>query len=336
MTSMKRGIIALLSAGALIANAQASDPLSFDYMVTGSQELRPIHIFHDGKDTYVQLPDTPESKGVVIKDAKAERYGPYILVRGIPQSFTLSSKQAQATVTYTGGSALSVKEHQEGRAASLAVDQPVAAVRGEKMKSQTRSEVSAVVGADACSPKVVRDEAAFMVGFERGSNRISDRIASKLRASIGDTANIERIAITVDSGLGAEPRGKALRAFIHNIGIPDEKIHTSYRQGVGLGTEMRVFRALLIPCRSGIHVEASSRDQVTIDARGDAAEIVRNVADATGLLFRIEGTRVPLSIEISERGKPLVLVLERIADRLGKRADLVLRNHELLIRYRQQ
>ncbi len=336
MVSMKRGTIALLTAAILSTTAQASDPLSFDYRVTGSPQLRPVHVFHDGQDTYIQMPDTLESKGVVIKDAVAERYGPYILVRGIPQSFTISSKAETATITYIGRPAGAV-EQQSSVAETRST--PVASKSSERRSEQTEhakaGKLTMSTTTDACAPKIVRDEAAYLIGFEKGSSRISERMANKLRASVGDPSNIEKILVVVESMKEDEAKIKALKGYLTQLGVSADKIHVERRQGGSLGAEMRIIRAQLIPCRDGITIEAPSRDQVTVLAKGDAGYIVRGIAESVGMLFRVEGEKVSLPIEISERNKPLVLVLERIAGRLDKRADIVLRNHELVIRYRQ-
>lgn len=327
MLIMVRNAIALLTATILGATAQASSPLSFDYRVTGSPQLRPIHIFHDGRDTYIQLPDTSKSKMITIKDAKAERYGPYILVHGIPQSFTLASETEIATITYIGDAV----EQQP----LIAEAHTTAATSVSSTWQHGRIKPGMTTTTGACTPKIVREEASYYIGFEKGSNRITERMANKLRASVGEPSSIENVVIVVQSMNGTETKLKSLKSHLIQFGVSADKINLERRQGKSAAAEMRIIRAQLIPCRNGIAINATSRDRVTVFANGEASDIVRGIAESVGMLFRTEGKKISLPIEISEKDKPLVLVLERIAEKLDKRADIVLRNHELAIRYHQ-
>ena len=158
-----RKIAITLLAAAITVTAQAANPLSFDFMVTGSSLLRPTLVFHDGQNTYIQPPDNVSSSAIVVKDAKAERYGPYIMVRGIPKTFSLSSKAELVTITYTG-----IEKMQSGEAAQVP-----APVIGDKPVIQTRvASASVQVAKPGVAPAPEEKSAKVVVAARSEERRV--------------------------------------------------------------------------------------------------------------------------------------------------------------------
>lgn len=340
MNSMSKVMFSVIATACIAMPVFASDPLSFDFMVTGSPELRPTLVFHDGQNTYLQPSSSADSQSMSISGGKAERYGPYIMVHGIPKTLTLSAKKGLVTITYqgerdTGKSAVS----QEGRGAAVsapAEPQKPAKADVAMVRESSKKDVLAAKDENACAPRIVRDEQAFMVGFDRGGAKISSQVAERMISIVGDTSKIEKIRFSVDSSGNYQEKVRSLRAVMARAGIQEDHLQFEAKRSAILGTEMRLIRAVLIKCvQQGSIIEVPSRDRVTISANGDAADVIKQLAEAAGLLFRTEGAHAKINVQITETQQPLVLVLERIAKQMGKKADLVFRNHELVISYRQ-
>lgn len=358
---MRKIAITLLAAAATLT-AHASSPLSFDFMVTGSTALRPVLVFHDGQNTYIQPPDNVSSGAIVIKDAKAERYGPYIMVQGIPKTFSLSNKTEFVTITYTGTEKKQDRQvTQDPVPVPVVAEKPVTQAKMAPVSAPAQIAKSSMPSApaeilanplapatptkvqtatDSCVPKVVRSEMAYIVGFEHGGTRITNNIADKIRGAIGSTKDIEAIHFKVEapgnSEGRAEVRAKALKTYVASLGISEAKIYADQRNRTGYGSEMRVVRSRLIGCSSGYRIMIPTRDAATVIAKGDARDILQGIAEATGVLFSTEGQQIPIEISITEIDRPLVLVLEKIGERFNNKADLIFRDHEIVIHYRAQ
>lgn len=353
------------SAALLLATStapHAAEPLSFDFMVTGSPVLRPVIVFHDGRDTYLQL-EGGKPKGLTVVGAKAEQYGPYLLIPGIHEAFSLKAGNQVTTVAYTGNRQAPPAARQETKPSVAApVAAPVHAValstrttplhvasaptqflsedelkraKAEKV-AQPKKEMQQP---EACLPKVSRSESAYVVGFNHNAIALGGHIEEKIRQIIGDTSDIEAVHVKVeapgDSAQKATARANAITKFLDSIGVSSEKVKTGQRNRSGMGTEMRVVRAKLIPCAGGaMRVEAVTRDSVTAVAEGDAKEVIGKIAGTLGLAFRTEGREVPIKVSVSETEKPLVLILERIGEAVTGKADVIYRSDELTLRYR--
>ena len=62
--------------------AAADSPLDFSYKVTGASDVRPLLVFNDGADTFIQ-PQDPTDKTMLVNGAAPVRQGPYFVVRGV-------------------------------------------------------------------------------------------------------------------------------------------------------------------------------------------------------------------------------------------------------------
>lgn len=81
-----------------------------------------------------------------------------------------------------------------------------------------------------------------------------------------------------------------------------------------------------------------SWSRTTTDYFGDAAVFLREVAQGVGVRAVISGPQptIPIFIRIQAENEPLDEVLRRVAEQLGGRADVVLRNTSIEMRYRPQ
>lgn len=81
-------------------------------------------------------------------------------------------------------------------------------------------------------------------------------------------------------------------------------------------------------------VDALSAQSISMDFEGDATTLVRQIAKVANLRFDTRGrANVPLPVSIHEKDVPMLRILELIGYQLGQRADLVLTNDSLEIRY---
>lgn len=76
----------------------------------------------------------------------------------------------------------------------------------------------------------------------------------------------------------------------------------------------------------------------TVDYFGDAAVFLREVAQGVGLKAVVTGPQpaLPIFIRIQAKDEPLQEVLRRVAEQFGGRADVVLRDGSIEMRYRPQ
>lgn len=323
----------------LSSAAMASTPLSFDFMVTGSDTLRPVLIFHDGENTYIQPPEAIPPAAITIKDATADRYGPYLMIRGIPRAFSLSLKKELVTITYTGKPkqaplAAPADDAQPARAAMAPAGSASLALAAREPAPQAGKPTRR--SSSQCTPRVTRTEAAYLIGLD--GPQVTKPVADKVRLAIGAVRDIETVFIRANGqqlDAKAAARGKALSDYISSLGVPREKVVVEDKPASSLGLEMRVVRATLAPCNTkGIRIQATHRDAITVVGRADAHDILEHLAADLGIPFRVEGERAAVDVSVSEVEKPLVLVLDRIGKAINQQADIVLRPHELVIRYR--
>lgn len=329
----------------ILGVAHASQPLVFDYLVTGSEDLRPALVFHDGENTYVQPPDNVPTESITTKDAVAEQYGPYLLIKGLPKTFLLAAKIGKKTETvkivYQGPPRPPIESQPSIRAPEVA-PQKVTTLLSPVPTSTVSSApsligtIQAPVPTGGCQAKISRKETAFLVGFEPGSSKVSQVMTSKIVAAIGNVADIESIYILAGQESQAQTRASALKMVAENTGVVSPKVHIGNETIGQYGTELRIIRAKSIPCESdGMRIETPHRGAVTVVAKADAHEILKRLADKLGMSLVVEGTQINLPISVSEVEKPLVLVLEHIGKTITPQADLIIRPSELVIRYRK-
>lgn len=77
-------------------------------------------------------------------------------------------------------------------------------------------------------------------------------------------------------------------------------------------------------------------ERVEVDYFGDASVLLRQMAQGLGLEFVVTGPapHLPIFVQVSASGQPMNEVLRRMALQLGGRADVVLRDTMIELRYR--
>ncbi len=77
---------------------------------------------------------------------------------------------------------------------------------------------------------------------------------------------------------------------------------------------------------------------ITVSYRGEASDLMRRIAQAQGLAFRVEGPlpHLPLYVAIDATDMRLVDLCREVGMQFGQRADLILTPHSISIRYRGQ
>ncbi|WP_158244276.1 DotD/TraH family lipoprotein [Trinickia dabaoshanensis] len=113
----------------------------------------------------------------------------------------------------------------------------------------------------------------------------------------------------------------------------DERLNESaHRIDALLGDISRAGGISAVAPRTGVVLV--SGDFITVRWNGDAPEVLRKIAEAKGLKFNVMGKPFPSPISIDATNTDFVTVLANIGTQLGARADVVLKNDELELRYR--
>lgn len=79
-----------------------------------------------------------------------------------------------------------------------------------------------------------------------------------------------------------------------------------------------------------------SWDRVEVDYFGDAAVLLRQMAQGVGMQFAITGPapHLPIFVQVSSKGERMDEVLRKMALQLGGRADIAVRDTVIELRYR--
>jgi len=74
----------------------------------------------------------------------------------------------------------------------------------------------------------------------------------------------------------------------------------------------------------------------SVDYFGDAFVLLKDMASGVGYTASTSGPQpnLPIYVSVHVTNKPMKDVLAQIADQLGARADIVVRNKELVLKYR--
>jgi hypothetical protein len=343
------------------APAIAKNQLDFNYRVSGDAKVRPILVFNDGQDVYVQ-PNPETVADIRIVGAVAEKEGPYFVIRGLTDSFSVQMKKGgTAEVSYKGSSQRTVQKTPNIAPAYLqpvqptaqapvlapapapvvakpALDVPKAAeVKSQPVPDRARNEF--VAKAPACVPRIDSKESAFVVTFPAKASKMSANAEVQLKMAVTDGALISMVEITAEDAQDnmklAAQRATAIGAIVASQGVAKSKIRTKTRESTGVGSEMRVVRETVIPCKGGgIKLDYRDSGHVSLVADADVKPIIVQLALEAKLSLSIEGSDRQIPVSIDETNKPLISILEIIGSKLGNKADLVYRGKALVLRYR--
>lgn len=230
MTIITRAAVAVV-ATLLAAAAAAAGAYNFSYRSSGEAELRPIQVFDDGTDTYVQMrsanlvptifADTENGQQLV----QSGRTGAYLVIPVVTNRLTIRFGQLEAKILYTGAP----------RKTNFAYRMPVpesatptpGAVAGDRPKPNASSYgvVRPMVG-DSGDEFIERES---LVGFARGKATVNRDAAAKLLLALAGSGTIARVLIVgrddanYVEGL-AKARAIAIRERVLAAGVDLDKI----------------------------------------------------------------------------------------------------------------
>lgn len=318
-----RLILTLLLSLPAAANA-AGNALDFSYRVTGTASNRPLLVFNDGADTYIQ--PNPSNENIKFTDVSAERQGPYYVIRGLSNDFTIVSGKTSVSVTYQGQAKTKAGAviQPEPKADIVAEPAPVAA-------SQTAvvDQRSSKLPTNSC--KRQQSESAYIVTFPRNSAVMSKTVMASLKEALFIPKTIERINIVAEgSGSLPDKRSAAIKKVMYEAGIGKDLIDTAKRESTGIGSELRIHR-VIVQCNE---IKAKSlRESAKIVWDGDVGELLSGIASATGMTFKKIGSQRHLNIQINSTGAVLLDVLKEVGRQIGDSGEVVLRDNEIQIKY---
>lgn len=340
--------VASLAAGTVGASA----PLDFNYRVAGEEHVRPVLVFNDGEDIFIQ-PNPVTASEVRVVGVSAERQGPYLVVRGLANTFTLAVKKyGIAEISYKGTPAakVAVEKPQVANAASMKVaaagqgEGKISVAQAPSQKAAPSAEPPSVSESLAkkqkeCKPQRDDKESAFVVTFPEGQSVLTATVREALAQVATKPEEISVLEITGASDSSkkniAASRAEAIKAYLVDKGVSERTISIAGRSATGIGSELRIVRSSIYPCSvNGFAVSYKNSLTMTAMGNGDAVELLKRVADEAGIGFQTEGTVRRIEISVSMVGKSLMSVLETVGEKLGADADVVYRGQQLVLRFR--
>ncbi len=336
--------LSLFLAGAVCA---ADTPLDFAYRVTGAADLRPLLVFNDGSDTFIQ-PQDPASKNLLVNGAVPVRQGPYFVVRGV-----------MGEVTLTQGAKASVRiAHTRPVVAKVQAASPVAAPTREPVVrpevSQRDGGVKAPVSQNpageerrapsastrpvACQPKQERRDSAFVATFKSGTSTLSDVATSEVAKFLGDTSSVTSVEVIAEAGSAALARKRAdsLKAVLVKAGVPVARIEQSTRDASGIGSEIHLHRSIEIPCGISVVKIPSRKSNATVIWDRDGKELAERIASELRVKLTVRGSERALPVNISVVEMPFSEAMARVGAALDTGADLILRSNELILSFKEK
>lgn len=342
-------LAALLMMSAIPGLAAGADkPLDFSYRVSGSAELRPLLVFNDGTDTFIQ-PVDPESKTVLVNGSKPLRQGAYFVVRGVAQGVTLVQGKESVQIAYSHAAPLAAV----AATSSAAVDQlRQRALQGGRTdvqkgpEKQARDSEARIDGKNErvreetkeCKPGTDRRESAFVVSFRGNGHVVSPLVLRELDKALTKVSSISSVTIFAEatSTTVAKRRAEAIRSAVIKSGISEERVHADTRSQTGIGSEVHVSRVVDIPCAASVVIAPSRKGSVTIIWDRDARELIEQIGKDLKVKSSVAGTERKLNVRIGIVDMPFDEAMTAVGRALGDDADIILRRDELVLRYKEK
>lgn len=330
--------------------AAADSPLDFSYRVTGASDIRPLLVFNDGADTFIQ-PQDPTDKTLLVNGSAPVRQGPYFVVRGVGSEITLSQgNKASARIAYTKTPAV----RPQAAANPIAEVRPAAAVPIQPKVSETKVQVAKAVPKDTeqavadtkpvvqkpsiCQPRREQRDSAFVATFKSGTSVLSDLAKAEVNKFVGDTTSITGVDVIAE-GAGKVPglkRAEAIKAVLVGAGIEAGKIGLDVRSPTGIGSEIHIHRTTEIPCGSSVVRMPSRKGNVSIIWDRDAKELAERIASELKVKLTVTGTVRPLPVRVAAVDMPFGEAMQRVGQALDEGADLILRTNELVLSFKEK
>ena len=326
--------------------ALAVQPLDFSYRITGQGKQRPILVFNDGANIYVQ-PNPEADADVRIVGAAAQREGAYFVIRGLPDSFAVEGKKGRSEVTYEKrASAPTISTTTVAQApASPAIPTTPPTPPTHRPAEATPKAPAPVAAPSVASPENKEtcvheqqlQESAFVVSFKANSSELSATVTEQLAQIVPDTTSVNSITIMPDAETAklATERGAAIKRYFVKRGMASDNITIEPARNTGIGVEVVVVSRVGAICKpTGIAVRYKSAAAVTLVGNADAKVFLEQLCAAAGMApLKTEGVAVPLPVSLNNINHPMIDVLKEIGAKLGARADVIYRKNEITLRY---
>lgn len=336
---------------ALSGPAGAADsPLDFSYRVTGASDVRPLLVFNDGADTFIQ-PQDPIDKTMLVNGSAPVRQGPYFVVRGVGSEITISQgNKASARIAYTKTPLVK----SQASANPIVEVRPAAAAPVQPKVSETKVQVAKAVAKEAeqavadtkpvvqkppiCQPRREQRDSAFVATFKSGTSVLSDLAKAEVNKFVGDTTSITGVDVIAE-GAGKVPgqkRAETIKSVLVGAGIEAGKIDVAVRSPTGIGSEIHIHRTTEIPCGSSVVRMPSRKGNVSIIWDRDAKELAERIASELKVKLTVTGTVRPLPVRVAAVDLPFGEAMQRVGQALDEGADLILRANELVLSFKEK
>lgn len=299
-------------------SAPGNLPYDFSYSMFGSSSIRPLLAFNDGFNTYVQPADFDAIAGVV--EHESSKQGPYLVIEGVPSEFVLMGRDGQRmTIRY--------QQHAASPAVTLAHGGSLA------MAAAGQPGSAPVCADDAVETSIIA------VTFAEGGDRLSESGERQVLESVG-RPGVERIVITSPRNIGrggVMRRNDYLAGLLGRIGIPRARVSFVEGDTFEGSTEIEVrSRSAQASCEPGRPYATSDGRNLTVTAiEADLNSTFAQIARALQKRFVVEGNIQPTVINLQVSSMPIMQALMAIGDKITTVADVVLRDDELVLRYKQ-
>ena len=216
-------LLLALGAAPSLARSGSNAPLDFSYRVQGDGRIAPL-VFSDGNDIYIQ-PDREQLGELRVLDAPFVQEGPYLVVKGLRERFTLSWRGAVTTVSHA--------------AAATAAAQPSPAA-------------FAPHAAARCRPGVEVAETRYPVVFLPRSTRLNAAFVERLPAIVAEAKTADAVTVVgrpdVSDVQFAQRRAIKVRTALVAQGVPEGLIRIEARSAPEHGSELVVSRRRETSC----------------------------------------------------------------------------------------
>lgn len=342
--------VAIAFAGMSGASVAADSPLDFAYKVTGALEVRPLLVFNDGADTYIQ-PQDPSDKSTLVNGVAPVRQGPYFLVRGVGGEITLSlGNKASARIFYAKAPVLKpqsvgIQMPESRPPMAPPVHAHASEPRGPSLKVVSKDAEQPVANATPlvpkqsnCQPRREQRDSAFVATFKSGTSVLSDLAKAEVNKFVGDSTSITAVDVIAE-GAGKVPgkkRAEAIKGALVGAGIDAKKINLDVRATTGIGSEIHIHRVTEIPCGSSVVKVLARKGPVTIIWNRDAKELAERLASALNVKLTVMGTVRPLVVHVGVVDMPFGEAMQQVGQALDEGADLILRANELVLSFKEK
>lgn len=222
-------LVALLLASAFLATSCGATSVparlgafSFDYLVAGEGSARPVQVFDDGTQTYLQYRPGVAMPAFVSADGDQlfmpRLQGPYVVLDAVPRDVVAQLGTSRVRITHASLATNAVQWARGGTALPRAANQwtensYATPARGDRIEWRHRDEVA-------------QD---FTLEFEAGGTNLSPQAAKLLRTRARALSEAGRIQVvgredgTLKEGVGAG-RAAAVADHLVAAGVPRSRI----------------------------------------------------------------------------------------------------------------